>query len=452
MNTTRITVKTGSPPRLLRFRGVFQNETFVTFMLVTVAVGLGFGLAGMGVVNLGKVTELFQWGVLTIYVAMDLFTGLVVGTGIMQALAVRLARHSRGQRRAVLSLFAALLFLVSAFLNNLTAVLVVLPILFVLLSAMDLDQPFVAGFFSLLLAISNLGGAATPIGDFPAIIIMKSGLTTFSSYLFRAFPLFAITALVVTAIHLGWLRRRGGREDQAQRLDRELGIMFLGVQYRHMKVQWTNLGLLGAAFCCMFSGWLLLPADRFPPELVAIAGLGAAAVVTVPRGATLGFRTFDLKPVLTIGAFLFIAAVVSNSGLLEATARLLQSHVHHPTALLAAVMILTAVLSGLCSAGPTAAAMMPIIQFLAEGPLHGQHHWLAVAFAAAICAGSSLFLWSATAGFLLLGKVEAAGLQGKDGRWLGWGVGSYLKYGFMYFLVQLTIGMLWVLVGIRIAS
>jgi Na+/H+ antiporter NhaD/arsenite permease-like protein len=104
----------------------------------------------------------------------------------MEAISVRLARLSEGENRAILYLFALLLFLVSSFLNNVTAVLVVLPIVFLLLRSLNLNQAFVASFFSLMLAISNVGGAATPIGDFPAIIIMKSGLTNFSNYFNQA--------------------------------------------------------------------------------------------------------------------------------------------------------------------------------------------------------------------------------------------------------------------------
>lgn len=192
----------------------------------------------------------------------------------------------------------------------------------------------------------------------------------------------------------------------------------------------------------------MLPADRFPPELIAIAGLGVAAVLTAHSDIILQLE-FDLKPVLIISSFLFVASIASNSGILEAAAGLLQTRITHPTSLLVAVMLLTAVLTGLCSAGPTAAAMMPIIMALSEGPLHAQKHWLAIAFAASICAGSSLFLWSATAGFLLSNKVENARLQSKDGQRLYWGVGTYFKYGVVHFIVQLTVGILWVLVGIR---
>jgi len=46
----------------------------------------------------------------------------------------------------------------------------------------------------MLLAVGNCAGAATPVGDFPALLIMAAGVTTFGTYLALAFPLFLLTA------------------------------------------------------------------------------------------------------------------------------------------------------------------------------------------------------------------------------------------------------------------
>lgn len=72
------------------------------------------------------------------------------------------------------------------------------------------------------------------------------------------------------------------------------------------------------------------------------------------------------------------------------------------------------IVSGIFSAGPAAAAMMPVIVNICHGPLAAQSDWIAVAYAAAICAGSSLFMWSATAGFILSGKVNGAGIEDEE--------------------------------------
>lgn len=101
-----------------------------------------------------------------------------------------------------------------------------------------------------------------------------------------------------------------------------------------------------------------------------------------------------------------------------------QSNIHSPKLLVMAIMMITLLVAGVFSAGPAAAAMMPVIIELCNGPLAAQSDWIAVAYAAAICAGSSLFMWSATAGFILSGKVNAARIEGEDGNEVTWGVAS----------------------------
>ena len=106
-----------------------------------------------------------------------------------------------------------------------------------------------------------------------------------------------------------------------------------------------------------------------------------------------------------------------------------------------AIMIITSIVAGIFSAGPAAAAMMPVIVEICKGPLGAQSDWIAVAYAAAICAGSSLFMWSATAGFILSGKVNSAEIEEEDGKKVSWGVGQYLKYGLVNYAIQLFIAL-----------
>ena len=149
----------------------------------------------------------------------------------------------------------------------------------------------------------------------------------------------------------------------------------------------------------------------------------------------------ELKSVLTIASFLFFAEVVSESGLLRILAEYLQDNISSPKLLVMAIMLITSIIAGIFSAGPAAAAMMPIIVELCNGPLNAQSDWIAVAYAASICAGSSLFMWSATAGFILSGKVNKAEIVDAEERKIAWGIGDYLKYGIVNYVVQITIAM-----------
>lgn len=120
----------------------------------------------------------------------------------------------------------------------------------------------------------------------------------------------------------------------------------------------------------------------------------------------------------------------------------MESNITNPKLLVIAIMIITSLVSGIFSAGPAAAAMMPIIIQICNGPLGVHSDWIAVAYAAAICSGSSLFMWSATAGFILSGKVNDAHIEDTDGKHITWGIGQYLKYGVVNYLIQISIALI----------
>lgn len=191
----------------------------------------------------------------------------------------------------------------------------------------------------------------------------------------------------------------------------------------------------------LFLAWSFVPQNVMPPEVIAILGYGAAMLICSLKGLKVE-QKMDLKSVLTIASFLFFAEVVSETGILSMVAGYLQANIANPKILVMAIMLITSVVAGIFSAGPAAAAMMPIIIQLCNGPLSAQSDWIAVAYAAAICAGSSLFMWSATAGFILSGKVNGAGITDADGSNTSWGVAQYMKYGFVNYAIQISIALL----------
>lgn len=380
-----------------------------------------------------SVMKNYSYDVLAILIVMELFTNLIVETGIMQLLAIKIAELSKGRKRLCLMMFGGMMFLISSCLNNITAVMMILPIVFVLLKTLEVDRTYICVFFATILALSNTGGAASPIGDFPAIVIMTSGITSFISYLTHAFPLFALTSAVLIAV---WgMRVKKEQDDCAVRT---LAVSNLKSQYKNIRIRFDVLKWLAAIFGGMFLAWSFVPQEIIPPEIIAILGYAIAMVVCSVKKVKVG-QLMELKSVLTIASFLFFAQVISQTGFLNLVADFLQGHIDDPKLLVIAIMVITSVVSGVFSAGPAAAAMMPIIVEICNGSLCAQADWIAVAYAAAICAGSSLFMWSATAGFILSGKVNRAGIEEESGKKVTWGVAQYLKYGLVNYTIQLSI-------------
>lgn len=414
----------------------FTNLTgSASFILIAAMFVAGSAASLLLHVPVRSVMSHYSYDVLVILIIMELFTNLMAETGIMQLLAIKIAEQSKGQKRLCLMMFGGMMFFISSCLNNITAVMMILPIVFVLLKTLEVDREYVCVFFSAILALSNTGGAASPVGDFPAIVIMTSGITSFFGYLTHAFPLFALTSVVLTAV---WGMRVAKEKDDGA--IRSLAIRNLKSQYKNIEIRFDVLKWLAVIFAGMFLAWSLVPQNVVPPEIIAVLGYTMAMVVCSVKRIKVG-QLMDLKPVLTIASFLFFAQVISQTGLLNLVAAYFQSNIGSPKLLVMVVMVITSLVAGVFSAGPAAAAMMPVIVEICKGPLGRQSDWIAVAYAAAICAGSSLFMWSATAGFILSEKVNATSIKGEDEKKIFWGVGQYLKYGFVNYAIQLSIAL-----------
>jgi len=152
-------------------------------------------------------------------------------------------------------------------------------------------------------------------------------------------------------------------------------------------------------------------------------------------------NSIDIKPVLTIGAFLFLSAVISKTGVLNQLAYCLQLNIQNSKLLLIVIMIITSLASGIFGAGATSSAMMPIIINLCNDVFASQTDWVAIAYAAAICAGSSLFLWSATAGIILSKKINGANLM-EDNKSIKWSIPEYFKYGILNYFIQIAVAII----------
>lgn len=413
-------------------KGLKVNGSLV---LIATMFVIGAILALICNIPVKSVMENYAYDVLVILVIMELFTNLIAETGIMQLIAIKIAELSKGRKKLCLIMFGGMMFLISSCLNNITAVMMILPIVFVLLKTLEVDKKYVSTFFAVILALSNTGGAASPVGDFPAIVIMTSGITTFLSYLTHAFPLFALTSAVLIAV---WGTRVKKEVDDGA--VRKLAVANLKSQYKNIEIRFDVLKWLGCVFVGMFLAWSVIPQSVMPPEVIAILGYGVAMLICSVKGLKVE-QKMDLKSVLMISSFLFFAEVVSQTGILNMIASCLQDNITDPKLLVMAIMLITSVVAGVFSAGPAAAAMMPIIVQLCNGPLNAQSDWIAVAYAAAICAGSSLFMWSATAGFILSGKVNAANIVDLDGSNVSWRVTDYLKYGFINYAIQISIAL-----------
>lgn len=410
-----------------------SKKNFIgSFLLITFIYVFSVLLALVTKVSIKSVMYEFQYNVLIILIVMELFTNLISNTGIMEKLSVRIAILSKGNKKLILLFFGFLMFLISAFLNNITAVMMILPIIFVLLKTIGINKKYLNLFFSVILSISNTGGASSPIGDFPAIVIMNSGITSFAGYLLRAFPMFLVTSVLLMG---RWSLEV--KNDDLNSAQKKLSIDMLQSRYKNLRVKKDVLLGLVLIFLFMFIGWSFIPQEIIPPEIIAILGYVVAMLFCKIKRVEV-FQNIDFKPILTLSSFLFLSGVVSGTGILNSIALYFQNNITNSKHLLLIIMLITSIVSGLFGAGPAASAMMPVIVNLCLTTFSSQSDWVAIAYAASICAGSSMFMWSATAGIILSKEINSADLIDNDNtKNISWNMGDYLKYGIQNYIIQL---------------
>lgn len=404
----------------------------------------GAGAAALASALLGTATppQLLSevpWDVIVILVALGLLSQLFVESRVFGVLALWATRWSRARPASLLLLFALGMYAVSGLVNNLTALLLVLPILLILFKLLGVRQRYVSWTLALVLVACNLGGAATPIGDFPAILLLGRGAMTFDAYLVRAGPATLVALTVVLACAL--LVVKPWRSADQNPLSARLTLATMAALYRNVRIDVRRLGPVLAFLAAMLCAWVLIPASTgVTADLVAWIGAAAALLSVGVLGERILRTRVDVEATLFLFSLFIMVGAVRHSGLFTEIARWLQELPISPPAQLCVFLVAAGLLTGVFSAGPSMAALLEVAERLTRDHPPSTVY---VGLALSVCAGSSLFLTAATSGPLAQALTERADLRDPDGRPLRFGFLEFLPAGVLSFAIIQSVAIAW---------
>jgi Na+/H+ antiporter NhaD/arsenite permease-like protein len=187
------------------------------FAVALLAIALEFGhrtkvaLVGaaivvvVGALDVDTAIDSVDWATLGLLVGMMIIVGLTEPTGVFSYLALQVARLSGGRPFRLIVLLALMTGVLSAFLDNLTAILLVVPISLQLSRLLGLP---VVPLVLVQVMASNIGGTATLIGDPPNIMIgTHVEQLSFVDFIVVLGPVAAVTLLVMTLLLFAFFRR-----------------------------------------------------------------------------------------------------------------------------------------------------------------------------------------------------------------------------------------------------
>ncbi|MBA4495383.1 ArsB/NhaD family transporter [Paenactinomyces guangxiensis] len=167
------------------------------------------GAAAMVIFDVLDVEKAFshyiEWNTITLLIGMMILVGITNKTGVFQYLAIKSAKAAGGNPIRILIILSLLTAILSALLDNVTTVLLIVPITFSIARILGVNP--VPYLISEVIA-SNIGGTATLIGDPPNIMIGSANPhLTFNAFLIHLAPI-AVIILIVTLALLYLIYRR----------------------------------------------------------------------------------------------------------------------------------------------------------------------------------------------------------------------------------------------------
>jgi Na+/H+ antiporter NhaD/arsenite permease-like protein len=362
--------------------------------------------------------EAVDWNTLGLLVGMMLMVKVTEPTGVYTWLAIRAGQLSRGRPLAVVLSLATTTALLSAFLDNLTTVLLIVPITFVLADALDIDAlPLII----IEILVSNIGGTATLIGDPPNIIIAGATDLSFTAFVVNLAPIAALTFVVVTVGLYAVFRRRLQVPPQARervmRLDAARSIED-GAELKR------TVPILVATILLFFAHQAL----HLEPATVALSG--ATVMLLVSRQPLERSLAGIEWPTLFffVGLFVMVGALEHTGAIREVANGIADVTGGDRSAELLGITWASAIGSGLVDNIPFTAAMVPVVEQL-QADSGDDAYWWALALGA--CFGGNATLVAAAA------NVAAAGITARAGRPIGFM--AFLRIGLPVTLVSLLL-------------
>ncbi len=394
--------------------------------VVVSALGATIMIA-FGVLSQEEAITYMDFNTIGLLIGMMLMINVIKESGVFEALAIYFAKVAKGDPWRILLLLSVFTAITSAFLNNVTIILLIVPITLYLTEALDVNAtPFI--FAEVFL--SNVGGTATVIGDPPNTLIANAVGISFNEFFVNIGPvviLITIVFLVLFKIIYGrTLETTEERKANIMKLDPKNSITDMKLLVKGVVV------LLGTIVGFVFY-------DALGLELATIAILGASVLMAITKpNVHKAILEVEWATILFFLALFVLVGALETVGAIDIMAEKL-IEVTNGNVFITCMAILwgAAILSAFLDNIPLVATMIPLILAIeTQTGVQEMSYWWALALGA--CLGGNGSLVGATP------NVVVAGIMEKRGEKITFG--GFLKVGFPFMLVSILISTIYLIV------
>jgi Na+/H+ antiporter NhaD/arsenite permease-like protein len=353
----------------------------------------------LGVLDQEQAVEAVDWPTLGLLTGMMVIVALTEPTGIFTYVALKSTQISRGNPIALVLLLSLMTGVLSAFLDNLTSILLVVPV--TLLIADILHIPPIPLVLVQVLA-SNIGGTATLIGDPPNILIgSHRPELSFLDFIVNLAPVAIVTLVVASTllafVYRSQLRPAPERAREVESLDPASDLR------KAAKVKRTLAVLLGTIVAFFFHAPLHLE-----PAVVALVGATVMLFVAADDVEDALERVEWSTLFFCLGLFVMVGGLVEQ-GVVDEVAEWLTELTGDSTVAQGMVILWgSAAGSAVVDNIPFTTAMLPVVDSI-QGDEFDDGLWWALALGA--CFGGNATMIAAAANVAATGVLERTGYR-----------------------------------------
>ena len=376
-----------------------------------------------GVLGAEEAFRAIDLNVIFLLVGMMIMVSILAETGLFEWIAIKATQLVKGEPIPLLVLLMLATAVFSAFLDNVTTILLIVPVTIVMLENLKLDtKPFIIG----EILASNIGGTATLIGDPPNILIGSEAGFSFNDFIINLGPVIIIN-LIVTIFLLYFFYCR------KLKVSRELKAHIMELSpdraLKDKKLMYQSLVIL----LLVIAGFVSHEITHIEPSIIALAGAMALILISKKEPEEIFEKVEWPTLFFFMGLFIMVEGLVEVGViqmLAEATLSLTKGD-FQKTALF--IGILSSSVSPIIDNIPYTTTMLPLIKNLETAFPNVDALWWSLALGA--CLGGNATLIGASA------NVVAANISKKNGKVISFI--EYLKYGLPLTFVTIVIAMIY---------
>ena len=383
----------------------------------------------LGIIDQESAFAHIDWNVIFLLIGMMIIMNITKQTGLFQYIAIKVAKFSRGEPLVILVLLTLITAFFSAFLDNVTTVLIIIPI--TILIAVELGITPVPFVVTLAMA-SNVGGTATLIGDPPNIMIGSAAGLDFLDFIVNLTPVILVILIAFCGLVVLFFRKQlqvsNERKARIMNFDETKAIEDPALLVKSLVV----LGLVVLAF-------LFHSAFNIEPSTIALSGAVLLIILSGKKDLEQLFAELEWSTIFFfIGLFMLVGGLVEVGVMSKVSTWLLNATAGHLRLTQFVILWVSGILSAVVDNIPFVATMIPLIKDMGTqlGPEAVRPLWWTLALGA--CLGGNGTLIGASA------NVVSAGISAKSGHPVSFW--DFTKYGAVFTIMSLAISTLYILV------